>query len=173
MFVVKSNTEAPHISPLSLKKETGIPYAHARSMIFDTLGSGPDGERHLKGNDSTTTDERHRSPYTTGRPEVPLSHRPACAISGPALLQTEQVLLRRAPELVLIVRQIRSGGAMVVQSGNSGLEGTFNLYRVSISPEHCKMIADALAHALDVQHGHPASLRVLVNIWRKLEEEGC
>lgn len=35
------------------------------------------------------------------------------------------------------------------------------------------MIADALARALEAQRGHPASLRVLVNIWQDLERQMC
>lgn len=142
-------------------------------MIFDTLGSGPNEDRRLKGKVQPTTDQPERNPHNAPRPEVPHHNLPACAISGPALLQTEQVLMRRAPELVLITRQIRNGGAIVVQSGNPEQEGTFNLYQVSTSPESCKMVADALAQTLEAQRGHPASLRVLVNIWRKLEQEGC
>ena len=142
-------------------------------MIFDTLGSGPNGDRQLKGKAQPMADEHERYSRAADHPEAPHHRLPACAISGPALLQTEQVLMRRAPELVLIVRQIRNGGAIVVQSGNPDQEGTFNLYQVSSSPESCKMVADALSHALEAQRGHPASLRVLVNIWRKLEHEGC
>lgn len=142
-------------------------------MIFDTLGSGPNEDRQLKGKAQPTTTEHESNTRTAANPEIPHHRLPACAISGPALLQTEQVLLRRAPELVLIVRQIRNGGAIVVQSGNPDQEGTFNLYQVSTSPENCKMVADALAQALEAQRGHPASLRVLVDIWRKLEQEGC
>lgn len=141
-------------------------------MIFDTLGSGPNGDRHLKGKAQPTTNDHASNSRTAEHSQVPPHRLPACAISGPALLQTEQALLRRAPELVLIVRQIRNGGAIVVQSGNPDQEGTFNLYKVSTSPESCKMVADALSHALEAQRGHPASLRVLVNIWRKLEHEG-
>jgi hypothetical protein len=33
------------------------------------------------------------------------------------------------------------------------------------------MIADALSRTLEAQRGHPASLRVLVNIWQKLEKQ--
>lgn len=142
-------------------------------MIFDALGSGPNEDRRLKGKPQPTIAEDERNPHTADQSEVAHHRLPACAISGPALLQTEQVLLRRAPELVLIVRQIRTGGAIVVQTGNSEQEGTFNLYQVSTSPESCKMVADALAQALEAQRGHPASLRVLVNIWRRLEHEGC
>jgi len=142
-------------------------------MIFDTLGSGPDEDRHLKGKAQPIADQPEQNPRNASRPEIPHHNLPACAISGPALLQTEQVLLRRAPELVPITRQIRNGGAIVVQTGNSNQEGTFNLYQVSTSPENCKMVADALGQALEAQRGHPASLRVLVDIWRKLEQEGC
>ena len=141
-------------------------------MIFDTLGSGPNGGRHLKGKAQPTADEHAENSQPAARPGAHHDSLPACAISGPALLQTEQVLLRRAPELVLIIRQIRNGGALVVQSGSPEQEGTFNLYQVATSPESCKMVADALAQVLEAQRGHPASLRVLVNIWRKLEHEG-
>lgn len=140
-------------------------------MIFDALGSGDEGSRHLKaGAESNHRDSGESSPATS-RSRDPQSGPVACAITGPALLQTEQVLLRRAPEFVPIIQQIRRGGSMAVQSGDPDHEGTYNLYRVSASPECCKMIADALARALEVQRGHPASLRVLVNIWQKLQQQ--
>ncbi|MHA3772980.1 hypothetical protein ACXR0O_15710 [Verrucomicrobiota bacterium sgz303538] len=138
-------------------------------MIFHTLGSDSGGGRTPK-DGATPNLTSHSPPHDQ---EMPDRASLGCAISGPALLQTEQVLLRRAPEFVPIIQQIRRSGAITVQSGDPDLHGTYNLYRVSTSQEGCKMIADALARALEAQRGHPASLRVLVNIWQDLERQMC
>ena len=141
-------------------------------MIFHALGSDTDGGRSPK--DGPTPNLTPQSlPHEDSQHDIPDRASLGCAITGPALLQTEQVLLRRAPEFVPIIQQIRRSGAITVQSGDPDLHGTYNLYRVSTSQEGCKMIADALARALEAQRGHPASLRVLVNIWQDLERQMC
>ncbi len=141
-------------------------------MIFDPLGSGARGNCYGKG-DAQPCKGAHQSRSSSNEVRSRASHQSSCAITGPALLQTEQVLLRRAPEFVPIIQQIRRGGAIAVQSGDPDLQGTFNLYRVSTSQEGCKLIAEALSRTLDAQRGHPASLRVLVNIWQKLQQQMC
>lgn len=171
IFVLKQNTAQSQEGLARQGHWGGIRNAGALLMISDPLGSGAAGNRYRKGGAQPTTSDSLHGAKNKPLPDAPQSSSLTCAITGPALLQTEQVLLRRAPEYVPIIQQIRKGGSIAVQSSDSDQEGTFNLYRVSTSPEGCKMIAEALSRTLEAQQGHPASLRVLVNTWKKLQEQ--